>query len=107
SVLPESLETFADRALPARKHRRIAQRVGTGFSFAKLLDQIEKVGRIVSLESDDKLLIVKTKGIGGVQLYRAIFHADADMFIHHLLSLLGGSGVPFTSFHEGVNKKIL
>ncbi len=68
-LLAEGFETLAERALAASEHRRVAQRVGAGFRFAKLLDQVEKVRRVVSFKRDDKLLIVEAKGVGGVQFY--------------------------------------
>ena len=65
-ALPEGLEALVECALPARKHGPVAQRVGAGFGFAKLLDQIEEVRRFVCLECNNKLLIVQAERVGGV-----------------------------------------
>lgn len=66
-LLAEGLETLSQRSLPACKHRRIAQRVRTGLGFPELLDQIEKVSRVIGLKRYDEFLIVESEGVGSVK----------------------------------------
>src|SRR5438128_9987464 len=78
-VLAQSVKTLSQRAPPAREHRRIAQRKGTSLGLAQLLDEIEKIRRVVRLKRHHKLLIVEAKRIRRVKFHRAILHSDADV----------------------------
>src|SRR6266536_5057193 len=95
--LPEGIQTLRQRALPAGKHRRIAQREAARFGLAKLLHEIKKIGRLVGLERYHKFLIVETERVSRVKFYRAIFRTHPAVLVHHFLSLFLRAGIPLAS----------
>src|SRR5260370_41089396 len=101
------VQTLGQGALAAGEHRSVAQREATRLGFAQLLHQIEKVRRLIRLKNDDKLLIVQTERISRVQFYRAILRADADILVHHILTLLLRPRVPFGGALQRTNQQIL
>src|SRR2546429_9899473 len=106
-VSAKGLETLSQGAPPASEHRRVAQREAIGFGLAQLLNQIEEIRRIVRLKDNDKFLIVETERVSGVQFHRAILRSDAQILVHHLLSLLLRARIPLARSLQGAYEQIV
>src|SRR5207237_8168942 len=107
SVSAKGLETLSQCALPASEHRRIAQREAMGFGLPEFLNQIEEIRRMVGLKGHDKFLIVETKRVSRVQFHRAILRSDAQILVHHLLSLLLRARIPLARSLQGAYEQIV
>ena len=57
----KSVETLGQRSAPAGKHRRVSKSKRTGFCFSQFLDEVQKISWVISLKSNDKLLIVEAE----------------------------------------------
>jgi hypothetical protein len=55
----QRIQAFSQAALAASERWGVAQGETTRFRFPQLLEEIEEIGRLISLEDDHKLLIVE------------------------------------------------
>src|ERR1051326_2680146 len=101
------LENVRYRLRDTGVHRSVAQGILAGLGLTQFLHEIEKIGDAIRLEGDDELLIIQTKGIGGVEPHAGILEADADMLVHHALAIFQRQRVPGACLHKWVDEEIL
>ena len=102
----EGVERFGQSHAGGGVKGSVAEGKAACLGFAQLLDEVEEVGGLVGLESDDELVVVEAEAVGGVEPDAGVLAADADVLVHEGLAFVVGEPVPISGLHERVDEEV-